>query len=74
MRDDDESAFPYEDIRYRGMSLRDYFAAKAMNAQLMIAIAKPGALGAKDAEHSFAQYIAYNAYKIADAMLAERCQ
>ena len=43
----------------RGMTLRDYFAAKAMNAFL----SRPGSPFEKDAEY---------AYKMADAMMKER--
>ena len=44
-----------------GMTLRDYFAAKAMNAFLL----RPGSAFEKDAEY---------AYKMADAMLKAREQ
>ena len=43
----------------RGMTLRDYFAAKAMNAFL----SRPGSPFEKDAEY---------AYKMADAMMKAR--
>jgi len=53
-------AFPYESSTRDGMSLRDYFAAKAMQGRLAV----PGAVDfAYDAEF---------AYQMADAMLAER--
>ena len=48
------------DLREEGMTLRDYFAAKAMQG-LMVGVQKP-ALG----------YIAVEAYKMADAMLRIR--
>lgn len=60
-----------------GMSLRDYFAAKAMHAELVTA----GALtGQRDAflaamnkhNHTAEEHLAFNAYKVADAMLRER--
>ena len=46
----------------QGMTLRDYFAAKAMQEM----VSKPGST-----EYSF-KYEAMMAYKCADAMLAER--
>lgn len=66
---------PY--IRSVGMSLRDYFAAKAMHAELVTAGALPEpamalALGAEKAGHTIEQHIAFNAYRLADAMVAER--
>ena len=77
MRDDVESAFPYEDIRYRGMSLRDYFAAKAMNAQLVTIGTNLDALnvladGAEQAGHTISEHVACHAYELADAMLIAR--
>ena len=71
------SAFPQVDIKdsygmlvpylQRGMTLRDYFAAKAMELH--------GAALAKmeiDSEEAWDEFIANRAYKTADAMLAER--
>ena len=59
-----------------GMSLRDYFAAKAMHAELVTTTHEPSAdalvKAAVLANHSVEQHIAFNAYKLADAMLAER--
>jgi hypothetical protein len=55
-------AFPWtedDDSQNTGMTLRDYFAAKAMNAL----VHQPGLLDERMAEW---------AYAIADAMLAER--
>ena len=53
-------AFPNPHLRGdEGMTLRDYFAAKAMNAFLL----RPGSPFEKDAEY---------AYKMADAMLKAR--
>jgi hypothetical protein len=46
-------------LHFTGMTLRDYFAAKAMNAFL----SRPGSPFEKDAEY---------AYKMADAMLKAR--
>ena len=50
-----------------GMTLRDYFAAKAMQAMISTAGA-PCLLGLEGDEH----YTAKAAYKMADAMLASR--
>ena len=44
---------------YEGISMRDYFAAKAMQAKCT-------------EEYSSWKYLAQDAYMIADAMLAER--
>lgn len=74
-------AFPvpateYND-RYPGMTLRDYFAAKAMHAEVMTC-GVPGEAcqalvrAAKAANRTPEQHIAWNAYQMADAMLAER--
>lgn len=52
---------------YRGMSVRDYMAAKAMNA-FIIGTAGRGEL--QDAD--FFSVIAKHSYKFADAMIAER--
>ena len=56
-------AVPNPDF-YRGMSLRDYFAAQAM-----IGLGKRYA-GIEGSDAS--AYVAQEAYKIADAMIAER--
>jgi hypothetical protein len=57
----------------KGMSLRDYFAAKAMQSMC----AGPGARMVADRderydETNWASIVAENAYEIADAMLAKR--
>jgi len=52
----------------RGMSLRDYFAAKALQGVLYMAA--HGAHGAADSPEGCAA----EAYKLADAMLAERAK
>jgi hypothetical protein len=51
-------------ILYEGMTLRDYFAAKAMQG-IIVAV---GEVLPKDPH----QQVALDAYKFADAMLAER--
>ena len=58
---------------YYGMSLRDYFAAKAMQA----AFAGEGAQMVADIDERYdgtnwAKVVASNAYEMADAMLAAR--
>jgi hypothetical protein len=60
-----ESAFPISGSQYQhteGMTLRDYFAAKAMQA-----------IVSKEVSHvSWVDEYAKNAYKMADAMLKAR--
>ena len=58
---DSEPAFPSDRFGERGMSLRDYFAGQALAGL----IACPNTSGDEKA-------FACNAYKFADAMLAER--
>lgn len=74
-------AFPLTGLRaeYEGMSLRDYFAARAMHAELVTAGALEGprdALveAAEEAGQTVEQRIAFNAYRLADAMLKAREQ
>lgn len=55
-------AFPYQVSLQAGMTLRDYFAAKAMHAYLMW----PDAHDWEVSDH------AKSAYAMADAMLKER--
>jgi hypothetical protein len=55
-------AFPTENILHKGMTLRDYFAAKAMTGLLTAEI-----VGEYSNEH-----VAEIAYRIADAMLKAR--
>ncbi len=65
-------AFPYEERTgdgqpYRdhfGMSLRDYFAAKAMQGI--------ATRGVQNANGDILEYIALDAYRLADAMLEAR--
>jgi hypothetical protein len=52
------------DSEFHGMSLRDYFAAKAMQGMLSILIANDSA--------PYFDVIAHDAYKQADAMLKVR--
>lgn len=60
-----------------GMSLLDYFAAKAMHAELVTAGALEGPRDALveaacEAGRDIEDHIAFNAYKMADAMIAQR--
>ena len=83
-KDDGGPAFPESGARGQaiggeGMSLRDYFAAKAMQAEMITSFsdATPdGAAafveGADDEGHSMEEHLAVLSYAIADAMLAER--
>lgn len=63
----------------RGMDLRDYFAAKAMHAEIVTTFsdATPEAAelftkAAAGCGHTPEQHLAFNAHKIADAMLEAR--
>ena len=65
---------PDAQIHLQGMSLRDYFAAKALMGQIA-SISDPKtvqALGLKDKPEHFFEWAAVSAYKFADAMLKER--
>jgi hypothetical protein len=62
-----------------GMTLRDYFAAKAMQAEIISSwsdatpqSAKAFCEAAEIAGHTPGQHLAFTAYRIADAMLIER--
>ena len=75
----DDGAGMYAPEHYSGMSLRDYFAAKALVGEMVTTLsdATPDAAeaflnGAAKAGHTPDQHLAFNAYQIADAMLAER--
>ena len=64
----DISAFPHENVlSHRGMTLRDYFAAQAMQG----AIAH-GLFNAKKADKDYAEYVAVISYGYADAMMKAR--
>jgi hypothetical protein len=63
----------------QGMTLRDYFAAKAMTAEMITTFsdatpqaAETFAKNAKALRQTAEQHLAFNAYKIADAMLHAR--
>lgn len=62
-----------------GMSLRDYFAAKVMHAELLSAGSFEGpatalAAAAIEAGQTIAERIAFLSYEMADAMLKERAK
>lgn len=66
-RKDGGPAFPQKEPLtddWQGMALRDYFAAKAMAAMISTS-AMPWSSGCED-------YVAVNAYAMADALLSER--
>ena len=71
-KQDGGPAFPTDALHelrhdhYEGMSLRDYFAAKAMAALLRSEIGKEG--------WATTHGVAKDAYKVADAMLAVRSE
>lgn len=60
----DTPAFPSHgsmgEVAQQGMTLRDYFAARAMQAQITYL------------EQVMPKHVAYRAYQLADAMLQER--
>ncbi len=57
-----------EIIKHPGMTLRDYFAAKAMQSFLLKSNEHNGVMGVNGYEH----YLSKDAYKLADAMLEAR--
>jgi hypothetical protein len=82
-REDGGPAHPTNETNYKlhysgsGLSVRDYFAAKAMHAELTTASlsdANCEALieAAAKAGMTIEQRIAFNSYELADAMLAAR--
>lgn len=69
MKDYSQSAFPGSGYN-QGMSLRDYFAAKAMPA----AIAALNGHSSLNVSLEQAEVVAAFSYRMADAMLAERAE
>lgn len=72
-----QASFYVPSAGHPGMLLRDYFAAKAMLAELNTAgISQDSAdalqESARDSGQTIEQRIAENAYRMADAMLVER--
>lgn len=81
MSDKSIPAFPGGGNGDLGMSLRDYFAAKAMQAEMITTFSDATAESAVDfikaaskMDHTVTEHLAYNAHVIADAMLAERAK
>jgi hypothetical protein len=68
MGSDGGPAFPVDCVGYSGMSLRDYFASKAMAATIEKAVQEAGYNGAIEAM----TLVCKASYRIADAMLAAR--
>lgn len=71
---DNPPAFPYvlpDGGGDTGMALRDWFAGQAIGAVIR-QCANDGLLGLPDGISTMEQLFAFNAYAIADAMLAER--
>lgn len=63
--DNDKGGSAFPDFKHDGMTLRDYFAAKALS----------GFIASRRSSHSGedgAETLAIDAYMVADAMLAER--
>ena len=60
MSDEEQQAFPDGLLNQDGMTLRDYFAAKAMSGMMV------------DVEQPVCAYIAKHSYAMADAMLTQR--
>ena len=71
-KNDGGQAFPHGDMVHggcTGMSLRDYFAAKAMQG-LILNEAEDGTIGSGNVQPALAEL----SYLIADSMLAERAK
>ena len=80
-RDDGGQAFPQFDYGNRGcgMTMRDYFAASNANALAQVVYIQTGvalnrAAKAVGFDGTVAQYVAREAYQLADALLAERAK
>ena len=67
-------AFPESQTQYGGMTLRDYFAAKAMTAIISGTAFQVVATLAAKADIIAEDYIATAAYEYADAMLKARAE
>ena len=68
---DEQQAFPDGLLNQDGMTLRDYFAAKAMQGLLTIP-AQELSNGLSDEYPRLDSYVSYLSYAMADAMLKER--
>jgi hypothetical protein len=62
-----------EDYGTAGMTLRDYFAAKALQSFMEFSLSRPVSDTVRDAD-SASKHYAQVAYHVADAMLAERAK
>ena len=72
-------AFPLDrDVVNVGMTLRDYFAAKAMQSLIIASCTEENALltvlNRIKTEVEMEHWIAYSAYAVADAMLKEKSE
>lgn len=65
-----QTGHPFQQGACDGMTLRDYFAAKAMQALLTDSASM--ARASQAAKQTLAETVAIGAFKIADAMLEER--
>ena len=68
---DEQQAFPDGLLNQDGMTLRDYFAAKAMQGLLTIP-AETLSESKTDKHERLDSYVSYLAYTMADAMLKAR--
>ena len=69
----DQQAFPVSaPAHIKGMTLRDYFAAKAMQGLLSDKIYIDKLLNVSDTSDEFHSCFARDAFRFADAMLEER--
>lgn len=64
---------PVGTVIHQGMTLRDYFAAKAMQSAL-VGASLPGLPEGDPDAVAAVELVAMAAYRIADAMLAERAK
>lgn len=74
-----DGTFSWEEATYTGLSLRDWFAGLAMQSEMETTFgdmtpeaASAFAEAAGERGHTVEQHLAFNAYKIADAMLEAR--
>ena len=81
IKNDGNQAFPsahFQDDELQGMSLRDYFAAKAMQGALSAAAGDSFAENLRERSRTqgkdIVDLLAMDSYLVADAMLAERAK
>ena len=74
--DSDKGKYAVQSDTATGMTLRDYFAAKAMHGEIVSSTDSDSlhelCLAALKANQTVVERIAFNAYRMADAMLKER--